>query len=271
MSRKNTISRNFRRLAAEKKVILFSASLTLISCFMPWYGSNSRLLINRIDWNAFDNIGSIGGYLISSFAIITLALVVAPMVFEGINLTKKLPFRESSIVLFLSGQSAFISFLFTAIYSQYALVQSANSSTRFGLYMALSSSLITAVAALTMMQKEKRLPQRVQEEVEMEIEDIDNDSFTEDGEYVKQEDVAETELEHRPLQTQPGWGDDAEVLEETTTYSSPISEAKYQDQYQENQLVETFQTSPKWDGAEASSSIKPKTTSGSLSEDTVDF
>lgn len=246
MSRKTTISRNFGRLAVEKKVILFSAFATFVSCFMPWYGSNSRLLINRIDWNAFDNIGSVGGYLISGFALITLSMVTLPIFVDGLSLTKKLPVRESSLLLFLSGQSAFVSLLFIAIYSQYALLQSANSSTRFGLYITLVSSLITSVATLTMMQKEKR--SMASPLVSEAVEDIDDQSFSEEGEYEAQEIVADANLEHRPLQTtQPGWGEqESEILEETS-YNAPISREQYHDQMNQDELVESFEKASTWE------------------------
>lgn len=139
----------------EKKVIATAAIVTLVSCFLPWYGINSRV-INEW-WNAFGSIGSVAGYVVLSFSVAILAIILLPVLKPQMDIKKKLPFRESSLLIFFSGQSFFISLIFIPVYSQYSLINATNSGTRFGIYLALLSTLISTIVALAYQRKNERL------------------------------------------------------------------------------------------------------------------
>ena len=156
MSRRRTFGQNLLDLSIERRIIGIASVVTLIACFLPWYGSNSRLAINQVLWNAFDSIGSVGGYLIAVFSLLSLVMIITPVVKENVSLANLLPWSESALLLFFSAQSAFVAMIFIPVYAQYALVQSSNSGTRFGIYVALASSLAAAITALLVYQKENK-------------------------------------------------------------------------------------------------------------------
>lgn len=142
------------KLPREKQLLAIMSAAAIISCFMPWYGINSRV-INEW-WNAFGSIGSVAGYIILAFGLTTLAMVTLPALKPELDLTKRLPFSESSLLVFLSAQSFFTSVIFIPVYAQYSLINATNSGTRFGLYMALASTLIGSIVALAYHQKVQR-------------------------------------------------------------------------------------------------------------------
>lgn len=160
MRRKNFSSR-FRALPAEKKILAVASLVTLVSCFLPWYGINSRV-INEW-WNAFSSIGSVAGYLVSAFSLISLVLLMAPVVKPELDLSKKLPIKETSMLIFLNAQSLFVTLIFIPVYAQYSLINATNSGTRFGIYIALISTLVSAVAALSYQRRAEKLANRLQE------------------------------------------------------------------------------------------------------------
>lgn len=155
MRRKKFINR-VKGMALERKVLTASAFLTLIACFMPWYGINSRV-INEW-WNAFGSIGAIAGYVVLAFSLLSLTLLTIPVLTNSeMNLGKRLPFRESAVHVFFQGQSFFVTLLFIPVYSQYSLINATNSGTRFGLYLALFSTLIGTIVAIAHHRKGEEL------------------------------------------------------------------------------------------------------------------
>jgi hypothetical protein len=139
-TRRNFMSR-IKRLKGEEKVMLVGAIVTIVSCFMPWYGISSRV-INEW-WNGFGSIGSVAGYLIAFFALSVATLTVLP----ALDVKPKLPWKSEKITLFLSAQAMFLGLVFLVVYAQYSLYDSPNSSTRFGLYLTLVSSIIMFIAS----------------------------------------------------------------------------------------------------------------------------
>jgi hypothetical protein len=146
--RRKTLINRVKAVSLERKVLSVSSILTLTACFMPWYGINSRV-INEW-WNAFGSIGSVAGYIVLSFSLASLALLALPVMTQSeISIGKHLPFRESTLLVFLQGQSFFVSLLFIPVYSQYSLINATNSGTRFGLYVALLSTLVGTLFAIS--------------------------------------------------------------------------------------------------------------------------
>lgn len=145
--RRNNLSRRSKSLPFEKRIIALSSFVALISCFLPWYGINSRV-INEW-WNAFGSIGSVAGYIVASFAVVMIALIVLPLIKPEFDIAQKLPLKESSLFLFLSAQSFFVTVIFIPVYAQYSLINATSSGTRFGLYVALIATLASSVFALS--------------------------------------------------------------------------------------------------------------------------
>ncbi|GEM_PF-5846554 len=140
MRRKDLLSRA-RHLMTEKKVLAVSAFLTIVSCFLPWYGTGDM-------WkSAFESVGAPGGYVIMLFSLGILALIATEL-WEKEWLSS-LPIKESVLHIFLSAQSFFVALIFIAVYGQYALLDVPNSSSRFGIYLSLFSSLVSSLAALS--------------------------------------------------------------------------------------------------------------------------
>ncbi len=153
MRRRQIINR-LQDLPLEEKLILLGAIATIVSCFLPWYGINSRV-INEW-WNAFSSIGSVaGGFLVASSSLL-LILVLTPVFITGADISKRFPWGKHQISTFLAGQNAFVALLFIPVYSQYALATASNSGVRFGLYSALLSSLVTSVSALIALQRSRK-------------------------------------------------------------------------------------------------------------------
>ncbi|MGE3279239.1 MAG: hypothetical protein AB7J40_05675 [Candidatus Altimarinota bacterium] len=143
--RKKQLSQRIKALEPEKKIIALASLASLIACFLPWYGINSRV-INEW-WNAFGSIGSVAGYVISTFAVFSLGVVLAQLLKPEWNLQQKLILKESTLLLFLNAQSFFVTLLFIPVYAQYSLINASNSGTRFGIYTALVSTLVASVVS----------------------------------------------------------------------------------------------------------------------------
>ena len=145
--RRNSFPSRFKALPVEKKIITIVSLGVLISCFLPWYGINSRV-INEW-WNAFGSIGSVAGYIVASFAILSLAMILLPTLKPNWNLLDKFPWKESSILFFLNGQSFLVILFFIPVYAQYSLINATSSGTRFGIYLALAGTLIATIMSLS--------------------------------------------------------------------------------------------------------------------------
>jgi hypothetical protein len=144
--RKKQLGHRIKALDLEKKVLSATSMLAIVACFLPWYGINSRVIANGW-WNAFGSIGSVAGYVVTLFALATLGIISLQVLKPEWNIQQKLMFKESSILLFLSAQSFFVTLLFIPVYSQYSLINASSSGTRFGIYIALISALISAITA----------------------------------------------------------------------------------------------------------------------------
>lgn len=155
--RRKTIMKRIQAMPLERKVLAISAIVTLASCFMPWYGINSRV-INEW-WNAFGSIGSVAGYIVFAFSLLSLAMVAVPALIES-EIQKKMPVKETALHVFLQGQSFFVALLFIPVYSQYSLINATNSGTRFGLYVALISTFVGTLVAMSQHRKREQLGAR---------------------------------------------------------------------------------------------------------------
>lgn len=151
--RRQSIMSRLQSLSAEKKVLVLTSFITLLACFMPWYGINSRV-VNEW-WNAFNSIGSVAGYVVTIFSLFVLLHLLLPIIKPEWDFSKKFPWSDSSLLLFFSGQSFMVTLLFIPVYAQYSLINATNSGTRFGIYLALISSLIGTISALIAKKKEE--------------------------------------------------------------------------------------------------------------------
>jgi len=158
--RRKQLSHRIRSLEVEKKVVFLATLGTLIACFLPWYGINSRVIPNGW-WNAFGSIGAVAGYVITLFSVSIIGLMAVQLLKPEWNVQQKLPVKESSFFLFLSAQSLFVALLFIPIYNQYSVINASNSGTRFGIYVALATTLVAALASWAYQKRmEKTSPQK---------------------------------------------------------------------------------------------------------------
>lgn len=145
-------------MSLEHKILGIVSLTSMIACFFPWYGINSRV-VNQW-WNAFGSIGSVAGYIVFSFALISFLLVAVPAIKPQLKLTSKLPVSDAALLTFLQLQSFFVSLIFIPVYSQYSLINATNSGTRFGIYIALLSTLVGTIVGLSSHRKQDQLQMR---------------------------------------------------------------------------------------------------------------
>lgn len=151
MLRKRTFTQRLRALPVEKQIMAMMNVITILACFLPWYGINSPIISES--WNAFNSIGLVAGYLLLTFSLLSLFIIVGPAIREEFDLGKKLPFSDTSQFLFLNGQSVFVTLIFIPVFSQYSFLYETSSSTRFGIYLALISTFIAFIFALSYRKK----------------------------------------------------------------------------------------------------------------------
>lgn len=222
MRRKNFSSR-FRALPVEKKILAIASLVTLVSCFLPWYGINSRV-INEW-WNAFSSIGSVAGYLVTVFSLCSLVLLLAPVIKPELDLSKKLPMKETSMLIFLNAQSLFVTLIFIPVYAQYSLINATNSGTRFGIYIALISTLVSAVAALSYQRRAEKLASRLQEFVQVPRAHRAVDDWSQEENLDEQQDQEETLVEN----------------EQETIFTENQEEEQYPKTMMEDESVSSYQ------------------------------
>lgn len=163
--RKKSFTNRLKDLAFEKKIMALASLATLVSCFLPWYGINSRV-INEW-WNAYSSIGSVAGYVITVLSLLSLGLLLAPVIRPEFDLEKKLPWKSTSLLILLNAQSLFVALLFVPIYAQFSLINASNSGARFGIYAAIISALVASVVAVIYQRKMEKQSGREQEFVSM--------------------------------------------------------------------------------------------------------
>jgi hypothetical protein len=156
--RKRSPLNRFKHLNTEQKAVSVTAILTFIFCFMPWYAISSRTVSKW--WSGFENIGSVGGYLIAFLAIVVLAITILPTL--GVKL--RLPWKNEHIVIALSAEAAFLAVVFLAVYIQYSLHDSLDSSTSFGIYLTIVSTFAMTIAAIALNKSQIRSPYKIQDE-----------------------------------------------------------------------------------------------------------
>lgn len=148
-SRRNILTQ-LQRLKPEQKLLLAGSLTTILGCFLPWYGISSRVVSEW--WSGFGNIGSVAGYFISFFAITIIALTLLPLW----DVKMKFPWSNEKISLAFASQILLLSLVFIVVYAQYAIYDSPNSSTRFGLYVTLVASILTFLGALANVKSAER-------------------------------------------------------------------------------------------------------------------
>lgn len=229
--RSSSFTSRFKALQPEKKILIVTSAVAAIACFLPWYGINSRV-INEW-WNAFGSIGSVAGYIVFAFSVCSLIGLVTPLIRSELDIFKKLPISDTSAYMFLNGQSFFVSLLFIPVYSQYSLINATNSGTRFGLYVALVSTLIGTIVATAYHKRKERLDIRTQEFAsvpraqkslnEWSNEEVEPAMMSDEFE---QEEMFET-AEQEPVQATYSQYNQQDIIEDNSTYPSDASDRRY--------------------------------------------
>lgn len=147
MRRKKSFLSLVNRLSFEEKLIGAASLVTIVACFLPWYGISSRVMEQW--WNGFSNIGYIIGYTVFIIAAISLYSIAAPL----FSLPNLKVFEQKMIHLLLHGEASFLLVLLSFVYARYTVFDAPGSSVRFGLYTALIASFIGAVSGYVMWRK----------------------------------------------------------------------------------------------------------------------
>ena len=168
------------RLTAEEKVIAVGSLVILFSAFMPWYS----VVLNfdkGVSENGFSGDLGVIGFVVFLMTLLTLVFLV------GDYLNFKMPqfgFSKESVLLFLSGETAFLLLLVVAIFTKRSLDYT-NAELRFGLYTALIGSVFSAFAAFAQIQKMHKKEARA--------------FFTHDDEPLQEEDEKMEESEEKEI------------------------------------------------------------------------
>jgi hypothetical protein len=136
------------RLSAEEKVIGIGGLVTILGVFMPWY-SVVLSFEKGITESGFSGDLGVIGFVVFLMTLLALGFLL------GDHFRFRLPrfgFKKESIILFFSGESAFLLLLVAAVFTKRSLDYT-NAEIRFGLYMALLGSLFATFAAFAQLQK----------------------------------------------------------------------------------------------------------------------
>jgi hypothetical protein len=137
------------RLSIEEKVIGVGALAVIVGLFMPWYSVVLNFNDMATSESGFSGDLGVIGFVVFLFMLLGLGFLLAG------HFRFRLPqfgFKKESILLFLSGESAFLLLLAAAIYTKRSLDYT-NAELRFGLYVALIGSILATFAAFALLQK----------------------------------------------------------------------------------------------------------------------
>ena len=166
------------RLSAEEKVIGIGGLAAILGVFMPWY-SVVLSFEKGITESGFSGDLGVVGFVVFLLTLLSLGFLM------GDHLRFHLPrfgFKKENVILFFSGESAFLLLLVAAIFTKRSLDYT-NAEIRFGLYLALLGSLFATFAAFAQLQK---------------LQKKENKAFFEHEEVVE-----ETATESQPEETIP--------------------------------------------------------------------
>lgn len=146
------IKHTLKRLSMEEKIIGLGSIIVIIGCFLPWYNSNN-IVSNQgvIEYGLTGDLGVIG------FVILLMSFLgMLAMISENMRLPfPKFGYKRESVVFFFIGQSAFLTLLTMAIYMKRAFI-ALDADLRFGLYLVLTASFLSALAAFSLIRKTRQ-------------------------------------------------------------------------------------------------------------------
>ena len=140
------------RLSVEEKVLGIGALLVLIGAFMPWYSMSLTVSENSLTESGFSGDMGVIGFIVVLLSAMSLAFLIAE------HLHIKLPnfgYKKNQIILFLTGESAFLILLTIAIYTKRSLLYT-NAELRFGIYLALIGACMGAFASFAQIQRTQK-------------------------------------------------------------------------------------------------------------------
>lgn len=196
MRRRKSFIQQLNRLSFEEKIIGAASLVTVVACFLPWYGISSRIMDQW--WNGFSNIGYVIGYVVFLVALAALYGILAPLF--SLPIPKILERKFSYLAL--HGESAFLLTILSFIYAKYTVFDAPGSSVRFGLYTALIASFVGAIAGYVLWKKHVtdlrkkglqedfiKMPRMRNEYTEVEMEpEINNEPVVSEQERLMEED-----------------------------------------------------------------------------------
>ncbi|MBN1258518.1 hypothetical protein JXA05_02045 [Candidatus Peregrinibacteria bacterium] len=139
----------FFRLSPEEKVAGLGMLVALVALFMPWYS-----VVFTFDKKSVSQSGFAGDLGVLGF-IIFIMVILAALTLTGEYLHFRLPrlgYGKEQILLFLMGESAFLTLIAIAVYTKRSL-EFTSAELRFGIYLALVGALLSTFAVYAQMQK----------------------------------------------------------------------------------------------------------------------
>lgn len=146
------LAKNYREINFEKKVIFWMHILTIVSCLMPWLEFEDSFGGPINIYNAFNGYHYLLGLFLCALSLIILLLFIDRF-FEKNSI--KLPFSENLLYAGVSLQQFFIIIMMWSVASV-TISAYADSSIRFGIFMALVAQISALVATFLNHQLEKQ-------------------------------------------------------------------------------------------------------------------
>ncbi len=135
------------RLSLQEQVIGISAIVVMVGLFMPWYSMVQVDGLSFVDYGYSGDLGVIG-FVIFMFGLFSLIYLLA----DSLRLPfPKMKFKREQILLFFTGEAAFLSLILLGVYFKRAN-EAFNGSIRFGLFMTLAAAFFGALASFSLIQ-----------------------------------------------------------------------------------------------------------------------
>ncbi len=138
------------RLSHEEKTILIGGLAVIIGAFLPWYSTTLNFNGNPMTENGFSGDLGVIGFTATLLIILSLLFVISKHFYLPLPQFGQ---QKNKIILFLTGQSAFLILLTMAIYTKRSL-DFTNAEINFGLYTSLLGSCIAVFATFAQIQRE---------------------------------------------------------------------------------------------------------------------
>ena len=132
------LTTGFAQLSRARQLILIGSAIAIFSVFAPWHTIGTAVLATDHSYSGLQDQNFIIGALVLLFQSLALLYIGLPVF--GVHMPR-VPWRMSSFVTFLGGQSVLLVLVLIVMYTT-ALTRTAYYDLRFGMQMALVASAL---------------------------------------------------------------------------------------------------------------------------------